>query len=94
MLEEAGLCLYVVDRQCRDNSSVHSKFGMCKNSVVVTQTTSLQSSMNTKLSPHRFWPSHENELIKTIQTIPTNQPTCECQVGFTLLWIRINQDNP
>ena len=72
MLEEAGLCLYVVDRQCRDNSSVHSKFGMCKNSVVVTQTTSLQSSMNTKLSPHRFWPSHENELIKTIQTIPHN----------------------
>ena len=70
MLEEAGLCLYVVDRQCRDNSSVHSKFGMCKNSVVVTQTTSLQSSMNTKLSPHRFWPSHENGLIKTLQMIP------------------------
>ena len=25
-----------------------------------------------KLSPHRFWPCHENGLIKTIQTIPHN----------------------
>ena len=28
--------------------------------------------MNAKLSPHRFWPCHENGLIKTIQTIPHN----------------------
>ena len=26
--------------------------------------------MNAKLSPHRFWPCHENRLIKTIQMIP------------------------
>ena len=37
--------------------------------------TTLQSLMNTKLSQHRFWPCHENGLIKTIQTqtIPRNQ---------------------
>ena len=34
--------------------------------------TTLQSMMNAKLSPHRFWPCHENGLIKTIQTIPHN----------------------
>ena len=34
--------------------------------------TTLQSLMNTKLSSHRFWPCHENGLIKTIQTIPYN----------------------
>ena len=34
--------------------------------------TTLQSLMNTKLSQHRFWPCHENRLIKTIQTIPHN----------------------
>ena len=28
--------------------------------------------MNANLSLHRFWPCHENELIKTIQTIPHN----------------------
>ena len=28
--------------------------------------------MNTKVSPHRFWPCHENGLIKTLQTIPHN----------------------
>ena len=32
--------------------------------------TTLQSMMNAKLSPHRFWPCHENGHIKTIQTIP------------------------
>ena len=31
--------------------------------------TTLQSMMNAKLSPHRFWPCHENGLIKTIPTI-------------------------
>ena len=35
--------------------------------------TTLQSMVNAKLSPHRFWPCHENGLIKTIQTIPHNQ---------------------
>ena len=34
--------------------------------------TTLQSMMNAKLSPHRFWPYHENGLIKTIQMIPYN----------------------
>ena len=34
--------------------------------------TTLQSKMNAKLSPHRFWHCHENGLIKTIQTIPHN----------------------
>ena len=28
--------------------------------------------MNAKHSPQRFWPCHENGLIKTIQTIPHN----------------------
>ena len=32
--------------------------------------TTLQFKMNAKLSPHRFWPCHENGLIKPIQTIP------------------------
>ena len=31
-------------------------------------------------------------IIKTIQMMP--QPKCEFRVGFPLLWIRINQDNP
>ena len=34
--------------------------------------TTLQSKVNAKLSPHRFWPCHENGLIKTIQTITHN----------------------
>ena len=35
-------------------------------------TTTLQSMMDAKLSKHRFWHCHENELIKTIETIPHN----------------------
>ena len=35
-------------------------------------STTLQSLMNTKLIPHRFWPCHENRLVKTVQTIPHN----------------------
>ena len=35
-------------------------------------STTLQSLTNTKLSPHSFWPCHENGLIKTIPTIPHN----------------------
>ena len=31
-----------------------------------------QLSINAKISQHRFWPCHENELIKTNQTIPHN----------------------
>ena len=34
--------------------------------------TTLHYVMNAKLSKHRFWHCHENELIKTIQTIPHN----------------------
>merc|ERR1711952_500591 len=34
--------------------------------------TTLQSKMNAKLSPQRFWACHENGLIKAIQTIPHN----------------------
>ena len=34
--------------------------------------TTFQSVMNAKLSLHRFWPCHENGLIKTILTIPHN----------------------
>ena len=36
------------------------------------QNTTLQSMMNAKLSKQRFYPCHENRLIKTIQTIPHN----------------------
>ena len=32
----------------------------------------LQSMVNAKLSQQRFWPCHENGLIKTIQTKPHN----------------------
>ena len=32
--------------------------------------TTLQSMMNAKLGQHRFWPCHENGLIKMIQTVP------------------------
>ena len=51
----------------------------------------LQSMMNAKLSLHRFWPCHENGLIKMIQTLPHN-----LYVSFksASLWIRINQDQP
>ena len=41
--------------------------------IIESYNTTLQSLMNTKLSLHRFWPCHENGLIKTIQTIPHNQ---------------------
>ena len=34
--------------------------------------TTLQSMMNAKLSPQRFWPCREYGLIKTIQMIPHN----------------------
>ena len=34
--------------------------------------TTLQSMVNAKLSPHRFWHCHENGHIKTIPTIPHN----------------------
>ena len=49
--------------------------------------TTLQSMMNAKLSPHRFWPCHENGLIKTIKTIPHNlyvsfkSPSLYCGLG-------------
>ena len=36
------------------------------------RATTLQSMMNAKHSPHRYWPCHENGLIKAIQTIPYN----------------------
>ena len=55
--------------------------------------TTLQSLMNAKLSQHRFWPCHENGLIKPIQTILHNQYV-SFKVGFPLLWIRINKDKP
>ena len=37
--------------------------------------------MFAKLSPHRFWPLHENRLIKKVKMIPP-QPICEFQVEF------------
>ena len=39
---------------------------------VKSQATTLQSTMNAKLSKQRFWHCYENGLIKTIQTIPHN----------------------
>ena len=35
-------------------------------------STTLKSMMCAKLSLNRFWPCHENGLIKTIQTTPCN----------------------
>ena len=40
--------------------------------IIGKSATTLPSMMNAKLSPHRFWPCHENGLIKTIQMIPHN----------------------
>ena len=40
--------------------------------------------MNVKLSKQRFQHCYENRLIKTIQTISTPQPICECQVDVSL----------
>ena len=57
--------------------------------------TTLQSKMNAKLSPQRFWACHENELIKTIQTIPHNpyvsfkSASLNCGLRFILV-----QPNP
>ena len=48
--------------------------------------TTLQSMMNAKLIQHRFWPCHENGLIKTTQMIPHN--LYEFQVDFPLLRIK------
>ena len=42
----------------------------CMHSFLVS--TTLQSTMNAKLSKHRFWHCHENGRIKTIQMIPHN----------------------
>ena len=62
-------------------------------SVSVPFLTTLQSFMNTSTSKQRFWPFHEDGLIKTITTIyPTS--ICEFQVVFPLFWIRINKDKP
>ena len=53
--------------------------------------TTLQSMMNAKLSPHRFWPCYENRLIKTIQTIhsqpfiTSNRPKLGIDFGLHLL---------
>ena len=49
---------------------------------------------NAKLGKQSFWHCYENGLIKTIQTISHNLCLGEFQVGFPLLWIRINQDKP
>ena len=49
--------------------------------------STLQSMMNAKFSPHRFWPCLGNRLIKTILMIPHNF-ICEFQVDFPLLWIK------
>ena len=39
---------------------------------IETSLATFQSMLNAKLSLHRFWPCHENGLIKTIQAIPQN----------------------
>ena len=44
-----------------------------------------QSAWVLTLSRKRAHPDDQND---------TPQPICEFQVGFPLLWIRINQDNP
>ena len=49
--------------------------------------------MNAKLSKQRFWHCHENELIKTIQTIPHNLYV-SVKSAFPFLGIRIKQDKP
>ena len=62
---------------------------------VKSQATTLQSTMNAKLSKQRFWHCHENGAHQN-DSNDTSQPIgeCECQVIFPLLKIRINQDKP
>ena len=66
-------------RPMRTEFGIHHRLESCVGSkgwdwsMGLIQDTTLQSMMNTKLSPHRFWPCHENGLIKTIQMIPHNQ---------------------
>ena len=55
-------------------------------SVRLNSDTTLQPMKNVKLCQHRFWPCHENGLIKD-DSNNTPQPLCEFQVGFPLLWI-------
>ena len=43
-----------------------------KNFGQLSLRATLQSLVNAKLSHLRFWPCHENGLIKTIQMIPHN----------------------
>ena len=50
-----------------DPNRFYSEIG--QNSIIFT---TLKSMMNANFSPHRFWPCHENRLIKTIHTIPHN----------------------
>ena len=75
-------CSFPVKKECvLPFFHVTNVFGMmCKPNVFVT--TTLQSMKNAKLSQHRFWPCHENGLIKTIQTIPHN-----LYVSFKLAFI-------
>ena len=47
--------------------------------------------MNATLSQQWFLPSHDNRLIKTIQTIPHMS---EFKVGFPLLWIKAIMVDP
>ena len=53
--------------------------------------TTLRSIMNAKLSKQRFWHCRENGHNDSNNT---PQPIGECQVIFSLLRIRINQDKP
>ena len=46
--------------------------------------------MNAKLSPHRFWPYHENGLIKMIQTILHNLYVSVKLITLYVLWIKVN----
>ena len=57
-------------RQCRTLRSLNQDWSLQR---CWSLRTTLQSTMNAKLSQHGFGPCHENGLIKPIQTIPHNQ---------------------
>ena len=67
----SSLSFYLLFLSFDRNQPLTQKLNLsCFNAFILN--TILQSMKNVKLSPHRFWPCHEDGLIKTIQMIPHN----------------------
>ena len=82
-----------------DRSSRWANFGSACAAMIVFLKARTQLSdvtmMNAILSQQLLVPCHENRLKSSGQEdyeIGTSQLMCEFQVGFTITWIKINQD--